>query len=90
MPKATLDGSNNSQPSNQHYKSPFPNYRSVVGSASQERPTPKPPPATDTVQISYASRALQQRTEAAAQTVQDAAAGDMQAKAELATQVVTK
>jgi hypothetical protein len=62
--------------------------------ARQARPEPKPqPPATDTVQISSAARALQQRTEAATQTVQAAATGDVQAKAVLAkpaAQAVTK
>lgn len=50
----------------------------------QAPPEPKPHPhTTDTVQISAAARALQQRTEAAAQTVQAAATGDVQAQAVL-------
>lgn len=50
----------------------------------QALPEAKPRPyTTDTVQISVAARALQQRTEAAAQTVQAAAAGDVQAQAAL-------
>jgi hypothetical protein len=64
-------------------------------SAARQAPAePKPqPPATDTVQISTAARALQQRTEAAAQTVQAAATGDVQAQAVLekpAAHAVTK
>jgi hypothetical protein len=53
--------------------------------ARQTRREPKAqPPAADTVQISSAARALQQRTEATAQTVQAAATGDVQAQAVLA------
>jgi len=53
--------------------------------ARQTAPAPKPQaPAADTVQISAAARVLQQRTEASAQTLEAAASGDLQARAQLA------
>jgi len=63
--------------------------------ARQPAPAPKPqPPATDTVQISAAAKALQEKTQAPAQTVKAAAPGDVQAKAllakEAAAQTITK
>lgn len=54
--------------------------------ARQPAPAPKPQPAaTDTVKISTAAKALQEQTQAPAQTVKAAAPGDVQAKALLAT-----
>jgi hypothetical protein len=57
----------------------------TVRAASPTPPAPKPQPAaTDTVQISAASKALQELSETSVQTGQEARSGDVQAQRLLA------
>ena len=50
----------------------------------KSKPAPKPAADTDTVKISAAAKSLQERTVASSEIVQEAAAGDVQAQAQLA------
>jgi hypothetical protein len=49
-----------------------------------------PPPVKDTVQISNAAKILQEATESQAQTVKEAGAGDLQARALLAREAAAR
>jgi len=58
-------------------------------SAAKPQPVSAPPPAA-TVQISVASRALQEAIETPAQTAKEASSGDLQAKGLLAREAAAR